>query len=335
VDNAPAGRGKRGDADGGPQTFRSTTAAMVWWVWLLFLVANLIDIAVQGRDHASAVAAAILVLATGFFYVGAQRPRVIVDDAGVTVRNPLRDYRIGWTGITKADLADLLRIHCAWDSQQDGKRHTKIVSAWAVHYSRRRKLVAENRSRRAAQPRSFRVMSRGSLGSPPPDPSSAAELEAEKVVRLISERAAAAQAESVWAAGTVPIGGARTINPAKPAKPAKAPKAARAVDGLGSPGSAPTGSRTAANSAAGPDAATATAADRDAATAATAADSATQARPSAQTATATDAIADADLAASPGLAGSGWLEPLRSTWNTTALAALLIPALIVLIVALL
>ncbi|MGH3190848.1 MAG: PH domain-containing protein [Streptosporangiaceae bacterium] len=275
--NAPAGRGKRGDADGGPQTFRSTTAVMVWWVWLLFLAANLIDIAVQGRDHASAVAAAILVLVTGFAYVGAQRPRVIVDDAGVTIRNPLRDYRIGWAGVTKADLADLLRVHCAWDSQQDGKRHTKIVSAWAVHYSRRRKLVAENRARRAAQPRGFRAMSRGSLGSPsPPNPSSAseAEAEAEKAVRLISERATAAQAESLWAAGTVPISGARAVKPAK-------------------------GAATAAG---------------------------TETRAQAQT---------SDLAASSRLAGSNWLEPLRSSWNTAALAALIIPALIVLIVALL
>ncbi len=280
---------------------------MVWWVWLLFLAANLADIAVQGRDHASAVAAAILVLVTGFAYVAAQRPRVIVDDAGVTIRNPLRDYRIGWAGVTKADLADLLRVHCAWDSQQDGKRHTKIVSAWAVHYSRRRKLVSENRARRAAQPRSFRAMSRGSLGSPPPpDPSSASEAEAEKVFRLISERATAAQAESLWAAGTVPISGARAVTPTK------APKAARAVNSPGASGASAAGAKTAANSATGPDTATATAAD-----AITGADYA------------------AGLAASPGLAGSNWLEPLRSTWNTAALAALIIPALIVLIVALL
>jgi hypothetical protein len=284
---------------------------MVWWVWLLFLVANLVDIAVQGRDHASAVAAAILVLVTGFAYVAAQRPRVIVDDAGVTIRNPLRDYRIGWAGVTKADLADLLRVHTAWDCPQDGKRHTKIVSAWAVHYSRRRKLVAENRARRAAQPRSFRAMSRGSLGSPPPPaPSSAGEIEAEKILRLISERATAAQVESLWAAGTVPISGARSVKPAKPIKGAKAP---------------------------GSDTAAATA-DRPTPTAA---DTATETRPSAETATATasDPVTGtdyaADLAASPGLAGSGWLEPLRSNWNATALAALIIPALIVLIVALL
>jgi hypothetical protein len=310
VGNAPAGRRKRGNADGGPQTFRSTTAVMVWWVWLLFLAANLADIAVQGRDHASAVAVAILVLVTGFAYVAAQRPRVIVDDAGVTIRNPLRDYRIGWAGVTKADLADLLRVHCAWDSQQDGQRHTKIVSAWAVHYSRRRKLVSENRARRAAQPRSFRAMSRGSLGSPPPpDPSSASEAEAEKVLRLISEHATAAQAESLWAAGTVPISGARAVTPTRATK---APKAARAVNGSEASGASAVGAKTAANSATGPDTATATAAD-----AITGADYA------------------AGLAASPGLAGSNWLEPLRSTWNTTALAALIIPALIVLIVALL
>jgi hypothetical protein len=283
---------------------------MVWWVWLLFLAANLADIAVQGRDHASAVAVAILVLVTGFAYVAAQRPRVIVDDAGVTIRNPLRDYRIGWAGVTKADLADLLRVHCAWDSQQDGRRHTKIVSAWAVHYSRRRKLASENRARRAAQPRSFRAMSRGSLGSPPPpDPSSASEAEAEKVLRLISEHATAAQAESLWAAGTVPISGARAVTPTKAPK---APKAARAVNGPEASGASAAGSKTAANSATGPETATATAAD-----AITGADYA------------------AGLAASPGLAGSSWLEPLRSTWNTAALAALIIPALIVLIVALL
>jgi hypothetical protein len=35
------------------------------------------------------------------------------------------------------------------------------------------------------------------------------------------------------------------------------------------------------------------------------------------------------------LAGTGWLEPLTSTWSWPAIAALLIPALILLVVALL
>jgi len=106
----PVGRKKRSEATDGPQVFRSPTAIIVWWVWVLFAVANLIDLAVQGRDRLSLVAAAILVLLTGIAYVTAQRPRVIADSAGITIVNPLRDYRIGWAGVTRVDLADLLRM---------------------------------------------------------------------------------------------------------------------------------------------------------------------------------------------------------------------------------
>ena len=104
--------------------FRSPTAVVVWIVWLLFAVGNWIDLAVQGRDHASAVAAAILLLATGAAYVTAQRPRIIADETGVTVRNPLRDHRIGWAGVAKVDLADLLRVHC----QLGAARRTRPAS---------------------------------------------------------------------------------------------------------------------------------------------------------------------------------------------------------------
>ena len=54
-----------------PQIFRSPTAVVVWVVWLLFAVGNWIDLAVQGRDHLSVVAAAVLLLATGVAYVTA------------------------------------------------------------------------------------------------------------------------------------------------------------------------------------------------------------------------------------------------------------------------
>ena len=138
------GRKKRADATGGPQTFRSPTAVVIWWVWLLFAVANLVDLAVQGRDHFSLVAAAILLLATGVAYVGALRPRLVVGSSGLTVVNPLRDYHVGWAEVTKVDLSDLLRVHC----QVQGC--DKIVHAWAVHYSRRRQLTAEARTRRQA-----------------------------------------------------------------------------------------------------------------------------------------------------------------------------------------
>ena len=53
-------QGKRGRADSAVQTFRSPTALVVWVVWLLFAAANWVDLAVQGRDHTSVVAAALV-----------------------------------------------------------------------------------------------------------------------------------------------------------------------------------------------------------------------------------------------------------------------------------
>jgi Bacterial PH domain len=205
---------------GQPQTFRSPTAVVVWIGWLLFAVGNWIDLAVQGRDHLSVVAAAILLLATGVGYVTAQRPRVIADDAGVTVRNPLRDHRIGWAGVAQVDLADQLRVHCAWGTPPD--QQSKVISAWAVHYSRRRQMAAEVRSRRAARTAGRRsslgVMSSGrglAYDAQVPGPGAAtAEVEAETIVRVLGERATAAKAEAVWAAsGTTAVAAASRTGP--------------------------------------------------------------------------------------------------------------------------
>jgi len=249
VGTVPAGRAAGAGVAGPPQTFRSSTAVIIWWVWLLFAAANLIDLAVQGRDYASLVAAAILLLATGVAYVAARRPRIIADDAGITIRNPLRDHRVGWAGITRIDLTDLLRVHCA--PSRPGQQG-KVISSWAVHYSLRRKLAAETRARRTASRAGSR---RGPAGLPDDGsrrtwtaPAGAAvspsEAEAERIARLLGERATAARAETVWAEGTAPAAGA----------------------------------------------------GRE--------------------------------------AGTGWLQPLTSTWSWPAIAALLIPALILLVISL-
>ena len=298
----PAGRrkGKGAGATGGPQTFRSPTAVILWWVWLLFAAANLIDLAVQGRDYASLVAAAILLLATGGAYVAAQRPRIIADDAGITIRNPLRDHHIGWAGVTRIDLTDMLRVHCApsYPGQQG-----KVISSWAVHYSRRRKLVAETRMGRAAS----RVGSRrSSLGLPyggvrGPGPTSPAdspsEAEAERIVNLLSERVTAARAEAVWAEGTVPIAGADPET-GQIAGTGQIPGTTQAAEGAGvapAAGGAPAGQSAGSGTAAPAEAVGQTAVD---------------------------------------LGSTGWLEPLTSTWSWPAIAALLIPALILLVVSL-
>jgi Bacterial PH domain len=289
----PVGRKKRAEAAGGPQVFRSPTAVIIWWVWVLFAVGNLVDLAVQGRDRLSLVSAAILLLVTGIAYVTAQRPRVIADTAGITIVNPLRDHHIGWAGVTKVDLADLLRVHC-----RRGPDDTKVIYSWAVHYSRRRKAAAEVKARRTAARMSSGRGSFGTFGlsgggfgmgagyggssrrdlgygsAAGGTAASAAEAEAERIVRVLNEYATAARAETVWAEGTVQIAGPSQADPAND-----------------EPGNDPENAN----------------------------DPATGVEPAA------DGAADLRI--------TGWLEPLKSTWNRTALLALLIPALILLVVA--
>jgi hypothetical protein len=179
--------------------------------------------------------------------------------------------------VTKVDLADLLRVHC-----RRGPDDTKIIYSWAVHYSRRRKLAAENKARRTAARVGSGRSSFGTFGlenygrtgrdlgygsGAGGEAASAAEAEAERIVRVLSEYATAARAETVWAEGTVQIAGAGPAAADEPAGYEPADRIEPAADGF------------------------------------------------------------ADLRV------TGWLEPLKSTWNRTALLALLIPALILLIVA--
>ena len=219
--SVPVGRKKRADTTGGPQTFRSPTAVVIWWVWLLFAAANLIDLAVQGRDHLSLVAAAILVLATGVAYVTAQRPRIVADSSGITVVNPLRDHHVGWAGVTKVDLADLLRVHCRGEPGQR-EDHLRLGGALLPAPQARRGNQGAPAGRagqfrppvpghlrpgqrlRQRPPRS-RFRERPGAGAP-----SSAEADAERIVRVLSEYATAARAEEIWADGTVEIAGARS-----------------------------------------------------------------------------------------------------------------------------
>ena len=305
------GRKKRADTVGGPQKFRSPTAVIVWWVWLLFAAANLVDLAVRGRDHISLVAAAILVLATGVAYVTALRPRIVADGAGVTVVNPLRDHHIGWAGVTRVDLADLLRIHY----QEQGR--DKAIYSWAVHYSRRRKYAAEARARRTATRasggrrssfnafglRSYDGSGRGDLGygsAPASAAAPAPEAEAERIARVLSEYANTARAETVWAGGTVATAAAPAPASEAPASQAPASEARTSQ----APASEARTSQAPASEA-----------------------SASAIEPAeAPAAVAEGGVADPRVA--------GWLEPLTSTWNRTALLALLIPALFLLVVVL-
>ena len=202
--------GRAGAAD--QEVFRSPAAVAIWWVWVLFAAGNLVDLAVQGRDHLSLVAAFILLFVTGVVYVTARRPRVIIDADGVTVVNPVGDYRVGWPAVVGADATELLRLRCEWpDGDRTGRR---AIYAWAVHSSRRRQVSAEMRaqrqSRRAA--RGFggsglsgtdRPGGYGTAPSRPPEPVPLG-VDADRVVATITAHTEQARLDAPGALATAP-----------------------------------------------------------------------------------------------------------------------------------
>lgn len=196
---------------GKPRVWRSPGAVVIWWLWVAFAVANLIDLAVQGRDHLSLVAAFILVFVTGIVYASALRPRVITGDDGLTIVNPFRDHRIGWTAVAGADSTDLLRVRCEWPDREGTER--RVVYAWAVHSSRRRKVAAEMRQQRQARRGSRGIGvaggfgasgASGAFGTPAaPEPASLG-VDADQVIATLTERAEQARLDTPGAQGEAP-----------------------------------------------------------------------------------------------------------------------------------
>jgi hypothetical protein len=194
------------------QVFRSPVVLAVWWIWVVFAVANLVDLAVQGHDHISLVAALILILVTGVMYVAAWRPRVVAEDAELTIVNPLRDHRIGWAAVSGVEAAEMLRVRCEWPGGR------KAFYAWAVNSSRRRQITAQLRAERAerrARPR--RDGAGGGFGAPRPAPAPAPAPaavqapdpnDADRVISVLKTRADGARAGARDGAMTEPYDGA-------------------------------------------------------------------------------------------------------------------------------
>jgi hypothetical protein len=186
---------------GSRQTIRSPAAAAIWWLWVLIAAGTLIDIAIQGRNHLAVVAVFILLLVTGVVYTTAQRPRIVTDDAGMTIMNPLRDHRVGWLAVVGIDPADLLRVRCEWPLGNQGAERTgtRAIYAWAVQSTRRKQAAAQPRADR------HRTRSRapaGVLGVPaPPEPADQPPTAADAVV-IVAELNALAERGRAGTAGT-------------------------------------------------------------------------------------------------------------------------------------
>ena len=172
--------------------FRSPIATLIWWIWVLFAVGNLIDLAVQGRDHLSVIAACTLLVITGVVYATAWRPRIIADDDGLTIVNPVRDTRVGWPAVVGFDSTELLRVRCLWTAEDGTESDMKAFYAWAAHSSRRRKLAEEMRAQRRSRGGGARGVRFGGFGAPAVDdapPPAPLGLDVDIVVATLTERA--------------------------------------------------------------------------------------------------------------------------------------------------
>jgi Bacterial PH domain len=189
---------KQADPDG-RQVFRSPIATLIWWVWVLFAVGNLIDLAVQGRDHLSVIAACTLLVITGIVFATGQRPRIIADPDGLTIVNPVRVHRVGWAAVVGFDSTELLRVRCQWTAEDGTESAMRGFYAWAAHSSRRRQVAAEMRAQRRLRGASAsRGVRFGSFGSPPIDdapPPAPLGLDVDILVATLTERAEKAKAE--------------------------------------------------------------------------------------------------------------------------------------------
>ena len=141
------------------EVLRLAPPVMLWWVWVAFVAANVLDYAIQGLPSArfGAVVAAILLLVTGLVYTLALRPRVVVSGDAVTVVNPYRTHQVPWPLIQAVDTGEWVQIHYAAsasgdDSPASGPGYGSVRSSasartlhcWALYVSSRarRKIAA-------------------------------------------------------------------------------------------------------------------------------------------------------------------------------------------------
>lgn len=138
------------------EVMRLAAPVALWWVWLAFVAANVIDFAVQGvsSPRFGAVVSAILLFVTGLVYTLALRPRLVTGSAGLTVLNPFRTHRIPWPLIQSVDTGEWVRVRYtrsagprpggaepggaeagAAGDEEPASHDTAILHCWALYVS--------------------------------------------------------------------------------------------------------------------------------------------------------------------------------------------------------
>jgi len=117
----------------GRRVYRLVTSLVVWWTWVVLATLSLGDLLVQGHDYVSMKFALGLLTVTGLVFSLTFWPKVIADDGGLVVRNPLRSFAIPWGAVKGIFLGDSVEIQCA----RGPEKKDKTVYCWALSSARR------------------------------------------------------------------------------------------------------------------------------------------------------------------------------------------------------
>lgn len=162
------------------------TPIVIWWVWLAFALVNVADLAVQWHHRSGLVIGAIIATCTGIAYACALRPRMIADNAALTVHNPVRDATVPWGSISAIDVGEAVQVHF---TAKDGTE--KVLPSWAMFSSSRSKLKAQQRA--AKQAAQLTKMSPSYQRLPAEARQAMARSTAELVAEQLDDRAARAR----------------------------------------------------------------------------------------------------------------------------------------------
>jgi hypothetical protein len=117
----------------GRRLYRLVTSQVVWWTWVGLAALSVGDLIIQGHDYVSLKFALGLLTVTGLVFACTLWPKVTADEDGISVQNPLRQFRIPWAAVRGIFLADSVEIQCARSSQ----KKDKTVYTWALSSARR------------------------------------------------------------------------------------------------------------------------------------------------------------------------------------------------------
>lgn len=126
----------------GKRVYRMTPPLVIWWCWVGLVVFSVADLLIQGHRFVSLDYAFGGLAVTGLVFACTAWPRVIADEAGITVLNPFRAFTIPWGAVRGIYLADSVEVRCA---RQPPKKD-KTVYSWALSSPRRTRARAQLRA---------------------------------------------------------------------------------------------------------------------------------------------------------------------------------------------